>query len=115
MEREPVRVARVSPGLGQASGSWPPPTRPPPTRANSVAGPAGIWPCLGSPDSESGLALPVSWAAAACRSGLVLQAGRRALAGAPVNRDITRFFPNPSSIALKLTRKNPVNSRGKSG
>ena len=44
-----------------------------PTRADSVAGARArlAFSCLGSPGSESGRALPVSWVTVACRSGLV--------------------------------------------
>ena len=46
---------------------------PAPARADPVAGALArlAWPCLGSPDSESGRALPVSWVTVACRLGIV--------------------------------------------
>ena len=78
------------PGPCLASVSRPPPTRRRATRPDSVAGARArlAWPCLGSPDSESGRVLPVSWATAACTSG-------RLASGSPP----TRWRPSqPSSI-----------------
>ena len=51
------------PGLVYPHGRLEGSTRWNPTRADSVADARALlaWPCLGSPDSESGQALPVSW------------------------------------------------------